>query len=774
MVVQFFKGGRTKQGAKSAIAYLLNERVKEGTAKIYEGNPDLTLKIISQINRKWKFTSGVISFEESYEQISSLLPKIKEEFERVFFAGLSKDQYNVLYILHTDKGRAELHFIVPRIELTTGKDLSIYTHKKDLKKKDLFQQYINLTYRLSNPLDKERQETLKIEDRKWSNENKELKKQVHKFVEEAIQKGLVGNREEVISLLENAGFTITRKGKDYISIKTDDMKRAIRLKGVFYGESFKSIAELGEEYSSPRTTDSRNLQEEIGRIREELERRVARDAETNRKKYSQSKSKDIERDRGEFRRIETENMSLLGNRGNDRRDNIDNDSIKNKNDDRRIEDDSVRTKAIGRVRAIGKTKQSIIDDFKKLIPRAKSINSKEYKGTTNDNKQDKGTTRDNLSTTKEDRPIDRKLDEINQRIGRIGQKIRKLKEAIMNKIRDNREELELFKTQINIADVAQDMGYEIDKKKSTRKSIVLKAGGDVIIVSRNADNGHYIYFNANNPSDAGTIIDFVQQRTGKNLGQVRRLLRQYLQNDNGVQHLQVSSKEYIKNYYKAIDYFTKRWEQIKKKTDESNALRYKNARGLSPITLMTTQYMGYDEETGKIVFPIFNENGICGLYLTDENMKEKYFAKNSIKGIWADKSIKELKDKDDVKIIITESPIDNLSLKEIATVIKNKSDDNVLHIATLGRMGQEAKDTLKKIFRFLPNAELLIATDADEAGQEIANEIINIAKSSNFEGNIERITFGKYKDANEYLMALRGQERGQSQNISSKSSKISR
>ena len=542
------------------------------------------------------------------------------------------------------------------------------------------------------------------------------------------------------------------------------MKRAIRLKGVFYGESFKSIAELGEEYSSPRTTDSRNLQEEIGRIREELERRVARDAETNRKKYSLSKQENIRRDKGEFRRIETGNMSLLGNRGNDRRDNIDNDSIKNKNDDRRVEDDSVRTEIVRAVRTRAKVKQSIVSDFKKLIPRAEQIDN-----STNGN--DRKADRKNRDIEQTNRDIDFKLAYINRQLKLIDKRIKRLKEAIMNKIRDNREELELFKTQINIADVAQDMGYEIDKKKSTRKSIVLKAGGDVIIVSRNADNGHYIYFNANNPSDAGTIIDFVQQRTGKNLGQVRRILRQYLQNNNGVQHLQVSSKEYIKNYYKAIDYFTKRWEQIKKKTDESNALRHKNARGLSPITLMTTQYMGYDEETGKIVFPIFNENGICGLYLTDENMKKKYFAKNSIKGIWADKSIKELKDKDDVKIIITESPIDSLSLKEIATVIKNKSDDNVLHIATLGRMGQEAKDTLKKIFRFLPNAELLIATDNDEAGQEIANEIINIAKSSNFEGNIERITFGKYKDANEYLMALRGQERGQSQNISSKISR---
>ena len=755
MVVQFFKGGRTKQGAKSAIAYLLNERLEQGTAKIYEGNPDLTLKIISQINRKWKFTSGVISFEEPYEKISSLLPDIVKEFEETFFTGLSKEQYNVLYVLHTDKGRAELHFVVPRTELTTGKDLSIYTHKKDLKKKDLFQQYINLKYGLSNPLDKERQETLKIEDRKWSNDNKELKKQIHQFVEEAIQKGLIGNREEVISFLQEAGFTIKRKGKDYISIKTDDMKRAIRLKGAFYGESFTSIEELGEEYSSPRATDSRNLQEEIRRIREELERRMARDAEANRKKYSLPKQENIRTDRGEFRRIETENMSLLGNRGNDRRDNIDNNSIKNKNDDsRRIEDDSIRTEAIGRVRAIGKTKQSIIDDFKKLIPRTKSINSKEYEGTTNDNKQNKRATRDNLSTTKEDRPIDRKLDEINQRIGRIGQKIRKLKEAIMNKIRDNREELELFKTQINIADVAQDMGYEIDKKKSSRKSIVLKAGGDVVIVSRNNSNGHYIYFNANNPADAGTIIDFIQNRTNKNLGQIRRILRQYLQSCNRIEHLEVSNKEYIKSYYDTINKFSKMWEKLdNEELKREAAILAGGAREISKNTLLKTNYISYDEENGKIVFPVFAESGICGFYKTDTSFREKRFEKGSLKGIWADKKFH----KGITKIVVTETPVDSLSLKEMGL-----DDENTLHIATLGRMGQEAKNTLQKIFKYTKNAELLIATDNDKAGQEIENDIVNIAKSVDFKGEIEKLTFGKYKDANELLLAKREKERANS------------
>ena len=374
MVVQFFKGGKTLKGAKSAIGYLLNERVKEGTAKVYEGNPDLTLKIISQINRKWKFTSGVISFEESYEEIKKILPFIVEEFERTFFAGLNKDQYNILYVLHTDKGRAELHFIVPRVELTTGKDLAIYTHKKDLKKKDLFQQYINAFCRLSNPLAKEKQETLKIEDRKWSNENKEFKKQLHEIIEQGVVNGLFSNREEIISFLKENGLQIKRQGKDYISIINPNTNKAVRLKGEYYNENWtidRTIEKVSrrEEYTS------------IVKLGEELRKRVARDAEENRKKYSKSKSgivaaisEKLANHRSGIEAVQNKKELELGYRRNNYRHNISDDSMQN---DERVKNDIVRRDFIVGIRARRAISQPSVEEFEEFVQRAKRVNSSE-------------------------------------------------------------------------------------------------------------------------------------------------------------------------------------------------------------------------------------------------------------------------------------------------------------------------------------------------------------------------------------------------------------
>jgi len=121
MICKFFRGGRTYSGAKSAINYLLNEneRVAQGQAKVLQGNPDVTLNIIKNIKNKWKFSSGVMSFEELLDDKTK--KEIIEEFKKTFFAGLEDDQYNLLIVEHSDKGRTELHFLIPRIELRTGK-----------------------------------------------------------------------------------------------------------------------------------------------------------------------------------------------------------------------------------------------------------------------------------------------------------------------------------------------------------------------------------------------------------------------------------------------------------------------------------------------------------------------------------------------------------------------------------------------------------------------------------------------------------------------------
>ena len=50
-----------------------------------------------------------------------------DAFERLAFAGMDPEQYDITWVRHqhTEGGRVELHFVTPRMELTTGKALNI-------------------------------------------------------------------------------------------------------------------------------------------------------------------------------------------------------------------------------------------------------------------------------------------------------------------------------------------------------------------------------------------------------------------------------------------------------------------------------------------------------------------------------------------------------------------------------------------------------------------------------------------------------------------------
>lgn len=292
MIVKFFKGGRTYGGAKSAFKYLLDDRVQQGTARVYKGDPELTLAIIRNIPRKWKFTSGVIAFEESYQQVKKQLPRIIKAFEETFFAGLAKDQYDITYILHTDKGKTELHFITPRTELTTGKDLAIYTNKKDLAKKDMFQRFINAAFNFSNPLDPARMNIAKaptIRER----DNKKLKERLNEFFVRAIEQGKIKNRDEIVKALEDAGFEVARKTKKSITILNPDTQKRVRLEGAIYAEDFTGVTKLGEELVQRKERIPRSKRD-FEELRERLRERIKKDAERNREKYRRKAREDRE------------------------------------------------------------------------------------------------------------------------------------------------------------------------------------------------------------------------------------------------------------------------------------------------------------------------------------------------------------------------------------------------------------------------------------------------------------------------------------------------
>lgn len=302
MVVKFFSN--KKGGSVKALDYLLNHREKDGTARVLIGDEQLTRNIINSISFKHKVCVGCLSFEE--ENIDEDLKyKIMSDFEKHLLPSLESDQYNILWVEHTDKNRLELNFVIPKIELTRKIALNPFYHKQDLSRVDVWQNLTNLTYGFSDPKDPAKERTLQGASKKIS-----LQKDYEKLDEtlhDLVKNGQIKNRDQMIELLNENQILVNRVGSDYISLKLPDSKKARRYKGGIYSEEFTSIRRFEEICENTKSRideyNRRNTQGEIGFYTNKLNEYTKSKAE-----YIQSKYK---------RRIESKKQIPVGNHWSD-------------------------------------------------------------------------------------------------------------------------------------------------------------------------------------------------------------------------------------------------------------------------------------------------------------------------------------------------------------------------------------------------------------------------------------------------------------------------
>jgi len=277
-------------GGAGSVDYLLNERVELETARILRGDEQMTRDLIASMTKKQKVSVGVMSFEE--ENISEELKfKLMDEFEQTFMAGLEKEQFNVLWVEHLDKGRLELNAVIPKVELSTGRAFNPYNHKTDLHIKDLFQQKVNLEHGFSNPLDPAKEQTIQShgDSTLTMTDYKELDAKLHQLVSD----GVLQDRSDIIQALTENGIEVKRQGEDYLSVKLPESKKARRLKGGIYAEQFTSIDELGDivegQAQRERAFTSRDRQAEYREVNKRFVSSVAKRAGYNAEKYSRPK-----------------------------------------------------------------------------------------------------------------------------------------------------------------------------------------------------------------------------------------------------------------------------------------------------------------------------------------------------------------------------------------------------------------------------------------------------------------------------------------------------
>ncbi|ECY8104699.1 relaxase/mobilization nuclease domain-containing protein, partial [Salmonella enterica subsp. enterica serovar Virchow] len=98
---------------------------EESPPVVLRGSPDDTRTLIDSLEFKYRYTSGVLSFAPGETITPDMEQTIMDRFERLAFAGMEPDQYNILWVRHSHAGHHELHFVTPRVELSTGKSFNI-------------------------------------------------------------------------------------------------------------------------------------------------------------------------------------------------------------------------------------------------------------------------------------------------------------------------------------------------------------------------------------------------------------------------------------------------------------------------------------------------------------------------------------------------------------------------------------------------------------------------------------------------------------------------
>ena len=201
---------------------------------------------------------------------------IMDSFEKVaLFPGLREDQYTILWVQHQDKGRLELHWVVPNQELLSGKRLAPYYHRADMPRVNNWQEVINHDYKLSSPKEPDRKKTITLNGR-LPPLKREAVKQINENIEALVKTGTLQSRMDILSFLQEAGFELARVTPRAISVKNPDGGQNLRLKGALYDETFRDLRSLGEDYQHAQADYQRDLGENVDRAREKLAEQVQR------------------------------------------------------------------------------------------------------------------------------------------------------------------------------------------------------------------------------------------------------------------------------------------------------------------------------------------------------------------------------------------------------------------------------------------------------------------------------------------------------------------
>ena len=219
------------------VDYLLGKDRQRDDARVLRGDAERTRELIDGCDFARAYTSGVLSFQEA-DIAEPEKARLMDEWEQTLMTGLDKDQYACLWVEHQDKGRLELNFVIPNIELQSGKRLQPYFDRADRPRVNAWQTLTNDRLGLRDPNDPAYRRPL-TQASDLPRDKQQAAEKLTAGLMNLMAQGAIRSRQDVVTQIESIGLTVARETKSSISIADPSGGRNIRLKGMIYERDFK-------------------------------------------------------------------------------------------------------------------------------------------------------------------------------------------------------------------------------------------------------------------------------------------------------------------------------------------------------------------------------------------------------------------------------------------------------------------------------------------------------------------------------------------------------
>lgn len=301
-----------------------------------------------------------------------------------------------------------------------------------------------------------------------------------------------------------------------------------------------------------------------------------------------------------------------------------------------------------------------------------------------------------------------------------------------------KEELERFKRDIDLRLFAAEFGFQIDARESSPSGTVMRGPGDAKIrISKDGQN-QFVYWNAHDPADKGTIIQFVQYRTCDNLGELRKRLRPWLGVSGVAPVSRVNPLPPLQPARADIEAVQARFAAMRPL--EGGQHSYLNRDRSLPAPLLASPRFAdrirVDERTNAI-FPHFNRAGVCGWEA--KNHAFTGFSPRGVKGLWVSRI-----EAGDTALIFAESAIDAISYAAV------KPDPHARYVSIAGQVSDEQVGLAVGAIQRLRSGTVVLAFDQDAAGGQLVERfraVFREARRTDLRLRVDQPEAGDWNDA---------------------------